>query len=424
MTRALLSGVTLAFISAIPASTGWAAKNTNNTVYVTNSCGVNLGEGNPGTCNISEYSIASKTGELAALKGSPVAALPDSQPQGIAVTPNGKFAYVVGFNSNTITAYARSSGGTLKAIPNGVVYTDGFAPPGGGSGFGTSCPEEAAIDETGKFLYVTDECNPLIYQFAIDSKSGLLSALPVPPFNNGAVASTEGIAIDSAAGFVYATDPSNADVIEMSIDTTGGSCGAPGCLVFIGTVTDSSTAFTSPSGVVVDPSGKYVYAVDPSAGIIASFSINGATGALTALADNSTNLQVPENVIVEPSGKFVYVADPGPTSRGTAGGSIAVFQIDTTTTTCGMPGCVFPVTLVASPNHGCPFDLAVDPSGKFLFGSEICFNNVLEYAIELTTCTGGSPVCLTPLGTGLIPAGVEPWSIVVGDPPQHNGRHN
>src|SRR5579859_4113334 len=98
---------------------GWAKANS---VYVTNNCAAQLGQtSNINNCNVSEYSIKSKAGLLAPIPGSPVAALPDSQPEGIAVTPNGKFAYVVGFNSNTITEYQRSASGTLKAAPNGVV---------------------------------------------------------------------------------------------------------------------------------------------------------------------------------------------------------------------------------------------------------------------------------------------------------------
>jgi DNA-binding beta-propeller fold protein YncE len=96
---------------------------------------------------------------------------------------------------------------------------------------------------------------------------------------------------------------------------------------------------------------------------------------------NVTNLHVPPNVVVEPSDRFAYVADQGFTNRGTSGGDIAIFEIDTTSTTCGAPSFVFTSRRSHQLSRGCPFDLAIDPTGEFLYRSEIHVNNVLEYQL-------------------------------------------
>jgi len=94
-----------------------------------------------------------------------------------------------------------------------------------------------------------------------------------------------------------------------------------------------------------------------------------------------TNLHVLQNVVVEPSDRFAYVTDQGFTNRGTSGGDIAIFEIDTTSATCGAPSCVFASRRSHQPSRGCPFELAIDPTGEFLYRSEIPVNNVLEYQL-------------------------------------------
>lgn len=393
--------------------------NSNNSVYVTDNCAAYDDAGSR-ACTVSEYSINAKSGALSAISGSPIQAPPDSEPDGIAVTPSGKFAYVIGAESESIIEYSRSSAGQLKPI--GSVPLDGYL---------GSCPDEAAIDTSGEFLYVTDSCKGWIFEYSIDSKAGLLTALLSQPFTNASVRQTDGIAIAPNDTFVYVTDPSSRKVAALAIDKTGTTCGAAGCLTFIGEVSDTSSLtpssrFRRPAGVAVDPSGAYVYVADTSAGLIASFAIDnsggtcGTAGCLVAIDDNFTNLATPENVTVESSDTFVYVADPNGGFRG----SIAVFSIDKVGTSCfkSKPGCVVAVSAVDADNGGCPYDMAIDPTGNELYATDICFNNVLEYSIDRSDCTGVTPVCLNALGGGLIGAGLEPKNIAVGDPPPRRHR--
>jgi 6-phosphogluconolactonase len=84
---------------------------------------------------------------------------------------------------------------------------------------------------------------------------------------------------------------------------------------------------TNPSFVALDPSGKYLYAVNevpnykgPNSGGVSAFSVDHATGKLTFLNEVPSRGADPCYIIVDKLGKFVLVANY-------TGGSIAVFPI-------------------------------------------------------------------------------------------------
>src|SRR5262249_22438962 len=117
------------------------------------------------------------------------------------------------------------------------------------------------VGTSGSYLYVTDECRGFIFEYAINSTSGTLTALLTQPFTDSSVRTTDGIAIAPNDQFVYVTDPGSRHVVALSIDKTGATCGAPGCLHLISVVSDTSVTgshFRSPRGIAVDSSGKFV----------------------------------------------------------------------------------------------------------------------------------------------------------------------
>jgi 6-phosphogluconolactonase len=84
---------------------------------------------------------------------------------------------------------------------------------------------------------------------------------------------------------------------------------------------------TNPSFVALDPSGKYLYAVNevpnykgPNSGGVSAFAVDHASGKLTFLNEVPSRGADPCYIIVDKSGKFVLVANY-------TGGSVAVFPI-------------------------------------------------------------------------------------------------
>src|SRR5207237_4435666 len=96
-----------------------------------------------------------------------------------------------------------------------------------------------------------------------------------------------------------------------------------GVLTLLSTVTD-----TNPSSIAIDPSGKYLYAVNEISnfmgtrtGSVTAYSIDRTTGNLTKLNAVTSGGATPAHVSVDSSGKWVFAANYG-------GGNFAVLPIN------------------------------------------------------------------------------------------------
>ena len=129
--------------------------------YVANHGSMSYGPG-----NVSAYAINARTGALTQVHGSPFKA--GDFPQGVAIDPRGKFAYVtnagVCFNPNSYCVYAytiNASSGALRKV-NGSPFRAG------------NLAYSVAIDPDGKFAYVTNYDGWNISAYAIERSSGAL----------------------------------------------------------------------------------------------------------------------------------------------------------------------------------------------------------------------------------------------------------
>lgn len=183
-------------------------------------------------------------------------------PGGVAVTANGKFAYVTNTNSVVVT----TSSPTAGALPG--------TPPG--------CPTQGTVSG-----------------FSVAS-TGALTPVAGSPFLAGA--SPTGIAIDPTSRFVYVTDSTQNQLIAYDILAAGQLNpvinGPFGTGIF-------------PVGVVVDPRGEYIYVTNFNDGTISEYSIAQANGAPSASAAGVFNLDSkgPTCLVVDPAfGRFVYAS--------------------------------------------------------------------------------------------------------------------
>jgi 6-phosphogluconolactonase len=152
-----------------------------------------------------------------------------------------------------------------------------------------------------------------------------------------------------------------------------------------GTLGSPATQSNVDLGVMaITPSGQFYYAAEGSG--IYGYSI-GATGVLTALAGSPfpANLFNPLAIIVDPTSKFLYISD-------TYHSSLAGFAIDSSSSALSaVPNSPFP-------NNSYTNRAAFTPSGNFLYvvdgGSDTGIAGVSGYSVNRTT---GS---LTPISGG------------------------
>jgi len=268
---------------------------------------------NNSSSTVSAYTIDPATGALAALPGSPFAA--GNDPRNVAVDPTGKFAYVTNYFSSKVFGYTiNQANGTLTAMP--------------GSPFvlGTN-PNAVTVDPTGQFAYVTMGGGG-ISAYTINSATGALTAVSGSPAGGEPVSVT----VDPTGQFVYVANFSSSNVSAYTTEPATGALtpisGSP------------FAAGTSPNLVTIDPTGQFVYVANQNSTIVSAYTIDPASGALTAIPGSPFTAETsPNAVTVDPTGHFAYVANSGGVPDK---GSVSAYTINPATgALTAVPGSPF-----------------------------------------------------------------------------------
>lgn len=304
--------------------------------------------GNPNT--VTSFSIDQATGGLSAGLQT---VLTGSAPIYVAVSPNGKFCYVVN-DSGTVSAY------TIDPI-TGELTQVAKSPFAAGIH-----PASIAVSQDSKFAYVPNSGSNDISAFSIDASTGALYPIPGSPFPSGAPTGTpESIALDPTGKFAFvANGPGTTTVDEFSIDSLTGALtamagnplaagGGPRALAFapngtflyeaddLGTI--SAYAFSPPNGAItpvagspfmvggellgiqVDPIGRFLYVADTELNNIPGFAINSSSGVLAPLIGSPFMVNTrPNSVVIDPTGMYAYV------TYYHGDGEISAYSVDST----------------------------------------------------------------------------------------------
>ena len=337
---------------------GGGGGNTGDYIYV----------GNGNDPYIAGFGVSS-SGALSVLSGSPynngVAA------QSLAVTPTNTFLYAG--TTNGIYLYAINSNGSISvqnsgsAVAQDMVATQMQVDSTGNyllaSGFGTSIGAQAigiytintstglltavggspiplytgngstpaVVTPTGLLItpnnsYVYVSLGSLGVQILTLGANGSLVAGNAPslllPVSTSTSPSDRGLASDPLSAFLFVSE-TNTGLRVLSVGTGGSLKEVSGSPYAVG---------TGPTGVIVDPTGTYVYVANKGSNNISGFTLTATSGALTAIAGSpfASGGLLPIALVNDNSKKFVAVINSG--SNGSGGTSdMQVFKFDTTT---------------------------------------------------------------------------------------------
>ena len=294
--------------------------------------------------SVNAYAIDYQTGSLVKI-GGPVAA--GTNPVSVVASPSGLFLYVVNHDDSTVQQFAVSSDGSIAS--KNVYKITG------------SLPTAAAIDQAGKFLYVT-----FTYQTGYSAATpgpGGVAIFPISADNSLGTQTTVNVGNNPVAvttsnfnHFVYVVDQEvspNAAVLGFAQNTTTGALTpTPGTVITTvagKTVATGYSAGTTPSAIAEEPTARFVY-----------------------ITDQATNQMYGK--VVQANGSLVSMVN-GPFATG-----------------------IFPVALT------------VDPRGRYLYASNFNDFTVSAYAIDQATGTPSGSVgsSSTKVGTGPTCLTIEP----------------
>ena len=365
--------------------------------YVVGYVYATTAKANPGL--ISAYAIDYQTGALTQLSDSPIPTA-GMNPVTLVAAPDGLAVYVLNHDTSTIVQFNIGTDGKLYAAATSQVQ---------GNGLTGSFPTNAAIDASGKFLYVTftyqnsyTTVNPgpggvAIFPIKSDNSLGtavITNGLPYIPVGHNPVAVTT----SKVGNYVY--------VLDDEVPTTGAPFGVmlafsenttTGVLTQIaGPLSGGYAAGVTPSSIVEDPSGKFIYVSDSATNLIIGYLTASGVPSPIINSPYSGGL-FPEGLSVDPRGAFVYVANyAASTVQGYAinqsTGALSGFG---TTATATGPTCT-----------------AVDPAlGIYLFTSNYLDNSVSAQQLDPHTgalhnvqgtqfTAAGQPTCLVAVANG------------------------
>jgi 6-phosphogluconolactonase len=194
---------------------------------------------NYGDDSLSAYSINAANGSLSQVSGSPFALGASAEaesPRCIAITPDGKFAYIGYGNASIISAFSLGAGtGVPTQLPGSPIAV--------ASGISSLC-----VDPSGSFLFAAN-LNSTVSVFRINAATGELAEIPGSPFAAGTAGTTsaEAATVDPSGKFLFVSvvQPSrNGKVYGFSIDASTGGLGAvPGSPFDAGTAAQSIASF-------------------------------------------------------------------------------------------------------------------------------------------------------------------------------------
>lgn len=278
-------------------------------------------------------------------------------PATVAVDPYERFVYSTNFNGNTIARYSIGAFGAMTF--NGTTTT-------------TNNPFFLAIDPSGRFLYV--ESNAGVFGFTINQSNGSLTAI-----SGGAALGTGGnlqqIAIDPTGRFLFVGDANSGNTYAYSINPATG---------VLTNVTGSPFSTLVVDSLAVDPSGRFLYVAGIHQGVekVGAYAISNGNpnGALTLASSQFPNF-APTGVTVDPYGRYVYAC--------LTNNTVVAFTVD-------QNGSLLSAGSPVSTGNG-PSSIAMDFQGQYVYVTNNSSNTISAYKIDqgtgaLTEITGaGSP---------------------------------
>jgi 6-phosphogluconolactonase len=199
--------------------------------------------------------------------------------------------------------------------------------------------------------------------------------------------------------FLYIADYQQTDANELASNVAQYSIN-DGALSIPGGASEAPT-YSLPgnaNGVVVDPSGNFVY-VGLAGGGVSVFEINRANGNLFLTETAPVDGYGPAAVAMDPAGRFLYVAEY-------ESNEVVTFQIDRNTGDLGLTSNV--------PAGIQPNAITVDFTGLYIYAANYDSSNISGYAIDTNNGTL-TQIAGSPFSTGTEPANVSATGTVVYD---------
>lgn len=261
------------------------------------------------------------------------------EPNSIALSPNGKSAYVTSRAANSVTSFVRNSKtGALRQLPPPLAgCIAGISLPGCAAGVGLGAPDVVVVSPDGNNVYVGSFFGNSVAAFSRNPTTGALaqlagSAACIAEATSGcasgiALKSVEGLAISGDGDNVYAATALSNAVVTLARNASTGALSqasdGSGCIVESAlTGCTTGVQLSGANAVAVSPNDANVYVTSLFSNSVTSFGRASSSGLLAQKEGTAgclvylravgcsfgRALVAPEGLALSPNGKNVYVA--------------------------------------------------------------------------------------------------------------------
>jgi 6-phosphogluconolactonase len=261
---------------------------------------------------------AFEIGKDASLKALNQVATHGTAPCHLAIDKAGRHVAVANYSSGSIAVLGIKSDGSLADVTSFVQHQ--------GTGPDASRQEgphahQVQFDAANKHVFAVDLGIDKVMVYQYDAKTGKLTPNTPPDAELEPGAGPRHLAFDHGAKHAYVVNELNSTIDVFNY--------APATATFtkVQVISTLPTGFAGPNHpaeIQVSPDGNYVYASNRGNDTIAIFSIDHATGRLTAVDHQSVGGKNPRHFIIDPTGEYLLVANQDTNN-------VVVFGIDHTT---------------------------------------------------------------------------------------------
>jgi len=344
----------------------------------------NSASGSGANGQISSYHVDSQSGVISEVAGSPVSSQ-GANPVAEVPSPSSQYLYVANHGSNNIAEFTIGTDGQLS-------FGHSYATPG-------TEPTALAINTAGTLLFVLDYYGPGFSD--TNPGPGVLVVYPVnsdgtlgTPVSSGGMSYTTlqcfptGVAVSANGNYAYVSN-TNSVIVTTAPPTTATPPATPASCPNQGTISGfqvSSSgvltaapgspfpAGTTPTGIAVDLTSRFLYTTDSVQNQLIVYEILGG-GTLQPRPNGPFSTGIfPVNLVIDPRDEYLYVSNYNASS-------ISAYTISQSN---GQPSAL------ASSSFGTgdpgPTCILVDPAfGRYVYSSLSQFNAVAAARLDPNT---------------------------------------
>ena len=282
---------------------------THHYLYAVNEVGDYKGEKTGG---VSAFAIDRKTGKLTFLNEVPSRG---AGPCHLSLDRTRKFVLVANYDGGSVAVFPVLPDGRLGEASS-VVQHSGHGP----NAERQEGPHahEIQVTRDNRFAIAADLGLDELLVYRFDAAKGTLAANDPPFAKVDPGAGPRHFALHPNGKFVYSLNEMGGGVTGFAYDSRGG---AMHNLQTISSLPKDFKGKNDSAEIVVDASGKFLYASNRGPDNIAVFAIDPATGTLKLVEHVPTKGKTPRNFAIDPTGKYLFAANQ-------ESNNIVVFRVD------------------------------------------------------------------------------------------------